>query len=398
MKIFVPAMGRVNTSNRDGSEVRFAEIAKVWLARGIQLLLLLPKREIGVLESQGVHAEYQVHWEPFSSESDSLWNVLKTYLWRIVTCPFVSYPKDVDAVYAPSDFLFDLLPAILCRLRNAKAKFVVCVFLIAPNPFVGYENMYTSKLKIPSVRALIYWVVQWMSLWLIRIFKGRMLVLNSLDKDALVARGVDASIVHVVTMGVDGELFQAVPEDRDAVGYDGIYLGRLHPQKGLFDLVKIWKRVNELRPGSRLGVIGGGGEWWFNTLKEEIAKAGLDGQVDLLGFRQGAEKIRLLKSAKCFVIPSHYESFGQVAVEAMACGLPVVAYDLPIFREVFPKGMRKVPLEDIEAFSAEVVALLDDPAKRAADAVESLAVAAGFDWKAIAAGELKLIERSGAGA
>lgn len=41
MRIFVPAMGRVNTSNRDGSEVRFAEIARRWLAQGMELLLLL---------------------------------------------------------------------------------------------------------------------------------------------------------------------------------------------------------------------------------------------------------------------------------------------------------------------------------------------------------------------
>jgi len=395
MKIFVPAMGRVNTSNRDGSEVRFAEIAKVWLAMGIRLILLLPKREIGVLESQGVHAEYRTHWEPMKSEADSLYNVLITYLWRIVTCPFASYPKNVDAVYAPSDFLFDLLPAILCRLGNRSAKFVVCVFLIAPNPFVGYENMYTRKFKMPSVRALIYYVVQWISLWLIRLFKGEMLVLNSLDKDALVARGVDPSIVHVVTMGVDAGYFEAAPAGEAAAGYDGIYLGRLHPQKGLFDLVKIWKLVCEARPGSRLGVIGGGSEWWFGTLKEEIAKAGLTDNVDLLGFKQGLEKIGIMKASKCFVMPSHYESFGQVAVEAMACGLPVVAYDLPIFEEIFPEGMRKIPLEDVDAFAREVVRLLDDPALREADREVCAKVAAGFDWKAIAVGELKIIERSG---
>jgi glycosyltransferase involved in cell wall biosynthesis len=177
----------------------------------------------------------------------------------------------------------------------------------------------------------------------------------------------------------------------DTPRYDGIFLGRLHPQKGLFDLVRIWKRVCEKRPGSRLGVIGGGSDWWFGKLKQEITAAGLTGQVDLLGFRQGEDKVRLLKAAGVFLMPSHYESFGQVAVEAMASGLPVVAYDLPIYREIFPTGMIKTALEDEAAFAAEVLSLLDDPARREAAVAQARARAAVFDWAAIAEREMGFV-------
>jgi glycosyltransferase involved in cell wall biosynthesis len=391
MKIFVPAMGRVNTRNRDGSEVRFAEIARRWLAQGVELLLLLPRREIGVLESQGVRASWRVHWEPFASESDRLWNVLFTYLWRIATCPFAAYPKGVDAVYAPSDFLFDLLPALLCRWRNPAAKLVVCVFLIAPNPFRGYENVFGGKWKLPSIRGVLYYAAQWLSVALAKAAGATLLVLNSLDKDALVAMGAVPERVHVVTMGVDMGFFEDIAATPQTPRYDGMFLGRLHPQKGLFDLVRIWRRVCQARPGSRLGIIGGGSDWWFAKLKQEIKEAGLAGVVDLLGFRQGEDKVRLLKAAGCFVMPSHYESFGQVAVEAMASGLPVVAYDLPIYREIFPTGMIKTPLEDIEAFSREVLAMLDDPDRRASAVSASLARAATFDWRAIAEREMEIV-------
>ena len=392
MRIFVPAMGRVNTRNRDGSEVRFAEIARRWLAQGVELLLLLPRREIGVLESQGVRAAWNVHWEPFSSESDRLWNVLAIYLWRILTCPFARYPRGVDAVYAPSDFLFDLLPALLCRWRNPGARLVVCVFLIAPNPFKGYENVFGGGFKRPSIRGVLYYLAQWASVQLAKWSGATMLVLNSLDKDSLVAMGGDPKRVHVVTMGVDGSFFDGVSALDETPVYDGVFLGRLHPQKGLFDLVRIWRRVCDARPGSRLGVIGGGSGWWFAKLKQEIEAAGLSGVVDLLGFRQGEEKVRLLKSAGCFLMPSHYESFGQVAVEAMAAGLPVVAYDLPIYREIFPTGMVKTPLEDIEAFARETLAVLDDPARRDAAVAASRERAAAFDWQAIAEREMEIVK------
>ena len=391
MRIFVPAMGRVNTNNRDGSEVRFAEIARRWLASGVELLMLLPRRQIGVLQSQGVTASWRVHWEPFTSESDRLWNVLAIYLWRILTCPFARYPKGVDAVYAPSDFLFDLLPALLCRWKNPTAKLVVCVFLIAPNPFKGYENVIGGKWKLPSIRGVLYYLAQWVSVWLAKRFGATMLVLNSLDKDALIAMGAQAQRIFVVTMGVDMAFFDGVAPVEETPVYDGIFLGRLHPQKGLFDLVRIWRRVCDVRPGSRLGIIGGGSDWWFGRLQQEIASAGLTGSVDLLGFRQGEDKVRLLKAAGCFLMPSHYESFGQVAVEAMASSLPVVAYDLPIYREIFPTGMVKTDLEDEAAFAAEVLALLTDPAKRASAVAKARQRAATFDWAAIAEQEMAFV-------
>ena len=268
---------------------------------------------------------------------------------------------------------------------------MVCVFLIAPNPFRGYENVFGGRWKLPSIRGVLYYAAQRLSVALARRAGATMLVLNSLDKDALIAMGAPAGRVHVVTMGVDMAFFAGVSSLEETPVYDGIFLGRLHPQKGLFDLVRIWRRVCDARPGSRLGIIGGGSDWWFAKLRQEIKDAGLADVVDLLGFRQGADKVRLLKAAGCFVMPSHYESFGQVAVEAMASALPVVAYDLPIYREIFPTGMVKTKLGDIAAFAGAVLAVLEDPQRRAVAVAASLDRAATFDWRAIAEREMAIV-------
>jgi len=391
MRIFIPAMGRVNTKNRDGSEVRFSEIARRWLSWGERLVVMLPKRQIGVFESQNVYGmDYRVFPEPFTSEADSLGNVLKTYLWRLFRCLFVSYPKGMDAIYAPSDFLVDLLPALLAKLRNPSAKLTVCVFLIAPNPFRGYENVFRPRWRVPTIRGVLYWTTQMLAIGLARLFKGHLLVLNSLDRDTLTGRGVDPSAVTVVTMGVDVAEFERVEVTTDTPRYEGIFLGRLHPQKGLLDLVKIWRRVCDAKPDAKLGIIGGGSDEWFKRLTNEIAKAGLERNVDLLGFKQGEEKIRLLKNAGCFCMPSHYESFGQVAVEAMACGLPVVAYNLKIYDEIFPGGMVRLPQGDVEGFAREVIRVLDESSRRDLLKAEAALVAGRFDWEEIAKEELKL--------
>jgi glycosyltransferase involved in cell wall biosynthesis len=71
--------------------------------------------------------------------------------------------------------------------------------------------------------------------------------------------------------------------------------------------------------------------------------------------------------------------------------LPVVAYDLPIYKEIFPTGMVKTALEDEAAFAAEVLRLLGDPAWRERAVAKARARAAVFDWAAIAEREMGFV-------
>lgn len=391
MKIFVPAMGRINTQNRDGSEVRFAEIAKEWLLKGEDVYVMLPEREVAVLERQGVKAVFHILSEPVKSEKDTLFNVLLVYAIRMTQSLFTKYPDSVHVVYAPSDFLVDLIPAVLCKIKNRQAKLFVCLFLVAPNPFAGYENVYTKRRRIPSVRGIIYYITQKASILITRLFHGKILALNSFDKKSLVDMGMNEEDVFVVSMGVNFSDYDKIIRAPDAKPYDAIFVGRLHPQKGLFDLVKIWKIVCAERPESRLAIIGGGSDSWFNRLRKEIENTGLRDNIDILGFKDGEEKIRLLKSARCFVMPSHYESWGMTAVEAMASGLPVVAYRLPIFREIFHKGMTMVDIGDIGGFADAILNIINRSGCRMQLAQEAIDFARGFDWSFIAEKELQII-------
>ena len=100
-----------------------------------------------------------------------------------------------------------------------------------------------------------------------------------------------------------------------------------------------------------------------------------------------------MKSAKIYLCPSFYESWGIVNLEAMACGLPVVAWDLPVYREIFKKGMVRVPLGDHETFATMVVALLDDEGKRAEMGREAISLAQKYDWEQVAAKEWSLLDK-----
>jgi len=119
--------------------------------------------------------------------------------------------------------------------------------------------------------------------------------------------------------------------------------------------------------------------------------AGLQGNIIRAGYLEGDEKFRTLQQARVFVMPSWFESFGQVNLEAMKCGLPVVAYDLPVYG-VFKKGMVKVPVRDNVHMVDEILRLLDDSRMYEAQRAEALEFSAEFSWEKTGEETLGLIQ------
>jgi glycosyltransferase involved in cell wall biosynthesis len=91
-----------------------------------------------------------------------------------------------------------------------------------------------------------------------------------------------------------------------------------------------------------------------------------------------------MAQSKVFLFPSHLESWGHAAVEAMAIGLPVVGYDLPSSREVFGDAMLTVPTGDTSAFARTVLSLLGSNSLREEYSARGLRVAEKCDWDKIA--------------
>jgi glycosyltransferase involved in cell wall biosynthesis len=112
-----------------------------------------------------------------------------------------------------------------------------------------------------------------------------------------------------------------------------------------------------------------------------------------MGFLDEEEKYKIMKSCKIFMFPSFYESWGIVSAEAMACGLPVVAYDLPIFKNIFPKGMIRVPIGDIGQFAVRVLELLDAEDLRKAISKAAKEFIKKYDWEKISKKELKILKK-----
>lgn len=113
-----------------------------------------------------------------------------------------------------------------------------------------------------------------------------------------------------------------------------VFTGRLHPGKGLWDLLAAWPAVDARRPEARLWLVGDGPQ--AAELAQRIEAAGLAGKVVLTGSFDQVDDV--LAAADLFVLPSHEEGMSLALLEALAAGLPSVACDIPGNRPLIEHG------------------------------------------------------------
>jgi glycogen(starch) synthase len=166
-----------------------------------------------------------------------------------------------------------------------------------------------------------------------------------------------------------------------------LYFGRLEYEKGVQDLIAALPRIRRARPGTRVLVAGTGTA--ADMLLEAARTHRVLRSVAFLGHLPDDELVALLAAADAVVLPSRYEPFGIVALEAAAAGAPLVASTAGGLGEVVEDGATGVsfPPGDVAALARAVGVVLADPraaARRARAARARLGV--DFDWTHIAVG------------
>ncbi|MCP1373348.1 glycosyltransferase family 4 protein [Dyella lutea] len=179
--------------------------------------------------------------------------------------------------------------------------------------------------------------------------------------DKAVALGVEPARVHVVYNGVDHARFSpgSRPEARHRLDLPGdvpvlLYVGNLKASKGCMDLLEAFAPVAQARPGARLVFVGAGE--CRDALRARADELGLGGAVRLVGATPHADLPDWFRAATLLCLPSHNEGVPNVVLEAMACGIPVVATRVGGIPEVVPgEGGLLVPVRDRHALAEALV-------------------------------------------
>jgi glycosyltransferase involved in cell wall biosynthesis len=147
-------------------------------------------------------------------------------------------------------------------------------------------------------------------------------------------------------------------------------------------------------PNAKLGVIGEGSSEIKIDMLKIIKKFNLENNVILLGYLQDKDAAVVLKSSKIFLFPSHEEGWGIAVAEAMAAELPVVSWDLPVYKEVFENYTIRVDENNIESFSVKVIGLLKDDGKRVKSGIEGYQFIHKYSWDKVTEEEKKIFSHS----
>ena len=141
--------------------------------------------------------------------------------------------------------------------------------------------------------------------------------------------------IRVVPCGVDLQKFhpctepERIPEVKASLGIEGdyfLYLGTIEPRKNLERLITAYSAlVKKLGAGSPKLVLAGGKGWLYDGIFARVERLGLQDKVIFTKYVPSEDMNPLMCGALAFVFPSLYEGFGMPPLEAMACGVPVLA-------------------------------------------------------------------------
>jgi glycosyltransferase involved in cell wall biosynthesis len=166
----------------------------------------------------------------------------------------------------------------------------------------------------------------------------------------------------------------------------------LEPRKNLPALIRAFSLVRPQANSPQLWIAGGRG-WLDSEILESIRTSPAAPRVTVLGEVSQEELLWLYNRATLVALPSLYEGFGLPAVEAMACGRPLLASNVPALAEVVASGGLLLPPDDLTAWSHAIQTVLDSDAARTELSVRALARSKAFSWQKAAQQTLRLYRR-----
>ncbi len=386
-KILVVANGIIGKDpGLSGGDVRFLELTKYWLKFGQEVHLLSSETGRKMLKNFGI--KIPVHVIPNISESSERLSYIFRTLQTIFYFPQSLKSFDEGIVYSVNDSVFDVIPAVKLKLRHPKTiKWAAVVHWVPPFPP-------WKRKKSTVLNSILFYINVRISIWLANKFADVILPVSIPTSQQLRGIHVQMGKVFPVKCGVNYDDIRAVSKTVKVKEYDAVFMKRIQPVKGVFDLIDIWVQVVKKRKDSKLLIIGDEGND-AQEVKKMIEEKGLEKNIEFAGYIfDFKKKISRLSEAKVFILPSYEENWAIAIGEAMAAGLPVLAYDLKELLPIWDSHAVWIPLGDTTFFAKKILEVTADNKKMKDMIDDNYPFIKDFTWESIAKNELKIISNS----
>lgn len=318
-------------------------------------------------------------WFNASSYIEQTWRYFPAYGWRLLNAHLQRFERQYDVVYASNFLIFEMYPAWIIARRH-RARLVVKA-----------QHVLHAQPKRESLFDRLFLATERLAAKIANRHADLIMCLSDVvgrDYRALeLELGLPVSNVVTVGCGLDFADIEATPQASKE--YDVVFLGRMHEQKGVFELPAVWSRVNRDCSDARLLVIGEGPH--RPQTQKRFEEAGLSDQVTFVGGVPEKEKNRLLAASSIGLSLSYEEGWGLSVTEYLAAGLPVVAYDLPVFRSEFDGHLTLKSRGDQDAVAQTLVEWIRNPTTAEQLGERGREFVHRFDYRTVAREELDLM-------
>ena len=384
-----------------GAERRFFEFLKFLDGMEVKITVICPETP---LEISGKNVKKVVVRRPLKVGSSSLMlNYLEWIIWSlkaaVTAFPLVLKGKP-EMLFSPNNTLPNLFPAFFLKIFCRKP---LCV-TVHHFDFISKENSANFSFSLTkffrNYRKVGYSLIISLlkalaSKLMLEILKKADLFISVSEFTAslLEKSGVGREKILVSGNGIDFRKISKLCRHSGKKIFDGVFVGRIAHEKGIYDLVDAWKKVIFKRKEAFLAIIGEGPE--LKNLRIKIKKLKLERKIHVFGGLPDEKMYKILCKSRVFVFPSRFEGWGIAVAEALACGLPVICYEIPALKEVFGncKTVFFVSKFNSAALAEKILEVLENfNCKKFGRTSQGFVKR--FDWKKIFREDLKFLRQN----
>jgi alpha-1,3-rhamnosyl/mannosyltransferase len=305
----------------------------------------------------------QVRAEVLPGSSGTAWEQLRLPL---------ALPRDTDVLYAPA-YSAPLLTTAPSVVTVHDVSFFAHPEWFRPRE--GTRRRWTCRLSAANA--------------------ARVLTVSAFSKAEIVRwLGVPAHRVLVTPLGVSGHVRPPAADDRDGSAPLVLFVGTQLNRRHVPDLVRAFAPLVAHDARARLVLVGENRSHPPEDARAVARDLGIASAVDIRPWIGDDALAALYGQATAFAWLSTYEGFGLPPLEAMAAGVPVVAYDTPVAREVYGDAATLVPAGAIPAVTTALLAFATDATRRGAAREAGRRQATGFDWRRTATATLDALREA----
>jgi len=209
-------------------------------------------------------------------------------------------------------------------------------------------------LHLPGQHPQIYIYFRFLLPRLMKNCRAVFTVSEATRQDIFKSYGYPLERIYVIPNGVDTTTFSPDPTIRAANTPFLLMVGGRHPHKNVvetLDMSQYWKK------DYRLVIVSCNQGSYRRMLEQKVLDLGLTDQVEFKDYLTHGELLRIYQGATALLYPSLIEGFGIPPLEALACGTPVIASDIPVFREVLGEAAQFVKLGNHQSWDEAIQSL-----------------------------------------